>query len=85
MVVGFVGKAGSGKSTAAERFERFGAEIISLDKLGHDALEEEKKQMVDSFGKSILTCDKVQRRSSKTANSCKNWMKYFTRLLDERH
>ncbi|MDD5681737.1 MAG: dephospho-CoA kinase [Mesotoga sp.] len=62
MVVGFVGKAGSGKSTAAERFERFGAEIISLDKLGHDALEEEKKQMVDSFGKSILTCDKVDRK-----------------------
>ncbi|MBN2254024.1 MAG: dephospho-CoA kinase [Kosmotogaceae bacterium] len=62
MVVGFVGKAGSGKSTAAERFEKYGADIISLDELGHDSLDEEKKQIIDSFGKNILTCGKVDRK-----------------------
>ncbi|HDP77851.1 MAG TPA: dephospho-CoA kinase [Mesotoga infera] len=62
MIVGFVGKAGSGKSTAAERLEGFGADIISLDELGHDSLDEKKEQIVDSFGKSILTCGKVDRK-----------------------
>jgi dephospho-CoA kinase len=70
MVVGFVGKAGSGKSTAAERFKRLGAEIISLDELGHDSLDEEKERIIDSFGKIVLTCGKVDRKSSKTVNSC---------------
>jgi dephospho-CoA kinase len=62
MVVGFVGKAGSGKSTAAERFKRLGAEIISLDELGHDSLDEEKERIIDSFGKTVLTCGKVDRK-----------------------
>jgi len=62
MIVGLVGKAGSGKSTAAERLAKSKIKLISLDKLGHDALREERESLVDSFGRGILTCDNVDRK-----------------------
>ncbi|MBN2219496.1 MAG: dephospho-CoA kinase [Kosmotogaceae bacterium] len=62
MVVGFVGKAGSGKSTAAERIAKSEIKLISLDRLGHDSLKEERESLVNSFGRGILTCSNVDRK-----------------------
>jgi dephospho-CoA kinase len=61
-VIGLAGKAGSGKSTIAERLEKLGIERISLDEIGHSSLIEAKQEIVCSFGKRILTCDEVDRK-----------------------
>ncbi|MCX7882892.1 MAG: dephospho-CoA kinase [Brevinematales bacterium] len=54
-VVGLVGKAGSGKSTVAKILsEEYHFEVISLDEMGHKALEASREDLVRHFGKEII-------------------------------
>lgn len=55
LIVGLVGKVGSGKSTvAAIMKEEYGFETIDVDQVGHKALELEKDHLIKTFGSSIL-------------------------------
>lgn len=57
-LVGIVGRVGSGKSTVASILaENYGFIHIDVDKIGHTALEYEKKRLIDAFGPSILSKD----------------------------
>ncbi|MBN2227839.1 MAG: dephospho-CoA kinase [candidate division Zixibacteria bacterium] len=66
MLVGIVGRIGAGKSTAAEIFEKYGAYVISADKIGRDVVEKNPsvlKQLAKTFGTDILTpAGKLRRR-----------------------
>ena len=55
---------GSGKSTIADYLRRKGIKVLDLDKIGHEALEDEavKKKLVDAFGDGILRGDKIDRK-----------------------
>jgi dephospho-CoA kinase len=55
-VIGLTGGIGSGKSTVAQFLAELGAVIIDLDKVGHEALQQEevRGQLVRKFGKDIL-------------------------------
>lgn len=62
-LIGLVGKAGSGKSTIAKILqEKYQFQLISLDEIGHRALEETKEELVKVFGKEIIGPDgNIQR------------------------
>lgn len=63
-LIGLVGKAGSGKSTIAKIFqEKYQFRLISLDKIGHQALEESQKQLIEVFGREIIGPDGEIQRS----------------------
>ncbi|AEH50434.1 dephospho-CoA kinase [Pseudothermotoga thermarum] len=63
-VVGVTGKIGSGKSTVSKFLAKLGATVIDVDKVAHEILETEnvKRQIVEAFGKEILTDGKVNRK-----------------------
>ncbi len=55
LVVGIVGKIGSGKSTVAAILANdFGFELIDVDKYGHQALELKKEDIVHYFSSEVL-------------------------------
>ncbi len=57
-VIGLTGGIGSGKSTAAQFLKSLGAEVVDLDKAGHDLLKRGGgvyQQVLDAFGKDILS------------------------------
>lgn len=59
-VIGLTGGIGSGKSTVAQFLVELGAVVLDVDKLGHEALKpgnEAWEQVVNAFGKDILTTD----------------------------
>lgn len=59
-VIGLTGGIGSGKSTAAHFLAELGAEVIDLDKAGHEALKKGGlvyNQAVKEFGEGILDYD----------------------------
>lgn len=56
-IIGLTGGIGSGKSTAALFLTDLGAEVIDLDKVGHDVLERRNKayqRLLEEFGEGIL-------------------------------
>ncbi len=58
MLIGLVGQIGSGKSEVAAIFRKFGAHIISADKIGKDVVEKNPvvlKRLIKTFGPEILT------------------------------
>jgi len=57
-VIGLTGSICSGKSTIAKFLAQMGAAVIDADEIGHEAYEphcETWQQVVDGFGKQILT------------------------------
>jgi dephospho-CoA kinase len=59
-VIGLTGGIASGKSTVAGFLKELGAVIIDADKVGHEAFEpntQSWREVVDAFGKDILTPD----------------------------
>jgi len=57
-VIGIMGGIGSGKSTAAAEFAKFGCKVIDADKIAHKLIEQKniKKKIVDLFGRDVLNC-----------------------------
>jgi dephospho-CoA kinase len=56
-IVGLTGGIGSGKSTAAGFLKELGAEVIDLDKAGHEALKKDGgayEKVVEEFGVGVL-------------------------------
>ena len=65
-VVGLTGSICSGKSTIARFLAGIGASVIDADEIGHEAYRphsETWQQVVDAFGRGILTADgQIDRR-----------------------
>ena len=61
-VLGVAGKAGSGKSTIASALEKSGAIRVSLDEIGHQALDSMKEEIRREFGEFVMTGDSVDRK-----------------------
>ncbi|WP_448521668.1 dephospho-CoA kinase [Pseudothermotoga sp.] len=64
MVVGLTGKMGCGKSTVAEILKELGAQVIDVDKIGHEVLKEEtvKDQLKQLFGPEIFCQGEIDRK-----------------------
>lgn len=64
MVIGVAGKYCAGKNTLIKPLEDMGYYHIDVDKLGHTALENRKKELTETFGNSIIRKDgTVDRRA----------------------
>lgn len=65
MIIGLTGGMGSGKSTVAQMFQELGAEVLDVDKIGHQVILPHTpawKKIVTFFGKDILQEDlKIDR------------------------
>lgn len=55
MIVGLTGKYCSGKSVIAFELEKLGFYHVDVDKLGHFALEEKKKEIEKTFGSVVIS------------------------------
>lgn len=66
MYIGICGKQGSGKSTLAKKLlEELNNYIyVDIDKIGHQVneLDEVKQELITTFGKDILTDNKINRK-----------------------
>jgi dephospho-CoA kinase len=65
IVVGLTGGVATGKSTVAKIFKRCGAVVIDADELARDVVKPGKpawRQIVRTFGRSVLTPDRTINR-----------------------
>jgi len=64
LIAGLTGGTGSGKSTAARRFEAHGIAIVDADRAGHALIEpggRAEATVANAFGPSVLTCGIIDR------------------------
>lgn len=61
MIIGIVGEAGAGKTTATEFFQSMGAYVISVDKIVRHiySLKETKIELINEYGNHFLNSDKT--------------------------
>lgn len=65
VVIGVTGGIGTGKSTVARMFQRFGAVVVDADQLAHQVMEPKRlawRQIVKTFGEAILNDDHTVNR-----------------------
>ncbi len=63
-IIGLTGGTGSGKSTAARRFEEHGIAVVDADRIGHELLAPGGagvQPVLDAFGDGILTSGIIDR------------------------
>jgi len=67
MNLGITGVFGSGKTTVAKLFTKHGYKHINADQIGHKLLNKKpiKDKIIKTFGKSILTKNKIDRKKLK--------------------
>ncbi len=67
MILGITGVFGSGKTTVARMFARYGYRHINTDLVGHRLLDggPVKKKIIKEFGTSIIRKGKIDRRKLK--------------------
>jgi dephospho-CoA kinase len=62
-ILGLTGFYCSGKSTVEKYLkEKYGFFIIDVDKLGHEALEEKKDEVIKDFGREIINGELIDRK-----------------------
>ena len=62
MIVGITGNYCSGKDSASRFFSQHGFTVIDVDKVGYEALEAKREEIVRTFGEDIVTGDRVDRK-----------------------
>ena len=62
MIIGLTGLYCAGKNHIALLLEKRGIPVLDLDKLGHEAINLEKEQLIQCFGKEILGEDGLPDR-----------------------
>jgi dephospho-CoA kinase len=60
--IAITGNAGSGKSTVASFFKKWGAEVIDADEVAHRVLSYKKREIVEAFGEDILKNGEIDRK-----------------------
>ncbi len=63
-IIGLTGGTGSGKSTAAKRFEERGLPVIDADRIGHELIAPggaAESAVVEAFGEAVLTSGIIDR------------------------
>jgi dephospho-CoA kinase len=61
MIIGITGNFCAGKNSASFLFSEHGFRLIDVDRIGYDALEQEKEAIVVSFGNKVISEGKVDR------------------------
>jgi dephospho-CoA kinase len=62
MIIGLTGTYCAGKNFVARLLEERGLPVLDVDKLGHQALETEKKAVLERFGEAVLNPDGTVNR-----------------------
>lgn len=65
VIAGLTGGTGSGKSTAARRFESHGIAVVDADRIGHELIApggEAVDAVLEYFGPGVLTCGTIDRK-----------------------
>ncbi len=66
LIIGITGGVGTGKSTIAAMFGKFGALVIDADKITHDKMKKNKdmcRKIINEFGRNILAdSGQIERR-----------------------
>ena len=62
MIVGITGCYCSGKNTVCDFFAKQGYSIIDVDRIGYNALEAKREEIVYIFGKKILLDKRIDRK-----------------------
>ncbi len=62
MVIGVVGKSCAGKDAVVSFLEEKGIVSVNVDKLGHEALHENKSLIEESFGADVIKNGEVDRK-----------------------
>ncbi|MCV6608926.1 MAG: dephospho-CoA kinase [Campylobacterales bacterium] len=60
--IALTGSIGTGKSTVCSLLKLHGYTIIDLDKISHQVIETVHKELIDLFGDSIISDNKVDRK-----------------------
>jgi len=83
--VGLTGNIGTGKSTVAKLFQKYGAHVLDADKVVHNLLEREdiKKKLTEKLGSDILTPEgKIDRKKvAKKVFNDKKLLRWLENLL----
>jgi dephospho-CoA kinase len=66
-VIGLAGNIGSGKSTAADYFKRFGSRRIEADRIGRRILQQCRVRLRKRFGAEILKGGRIDRKKLRAA------------------
>ena len=69
LVIGIIGPPGSGKSAVSRAFQECGAEVLSLDAIGHELLADDgvKRRIRDAFGGGVFAPDGAVSRKDLAA------------------
>ncbi|MFV0480396.1 MAG: dephospho-CoA kinase [Campylobacteraceae bacterium] len=80
------GSIATGKSSVCKLLKEFGYEIIDADKISHELLHVNKREIVEAFGKEILDSkDEIDRKKlGKIVFTCKDERKKLENILHPR-
>ena len=83
--VGLTGNIGTGKSTVAKLFKKYGANVLDADKVVHRLLERKdiKEKLIQKLGKDILKPDGIidRRKIAEKVFKDKKLLKWLENLL----
>ena len=86
VILGVTGTFGSGKSTVANMFKSFGAELIDADKIAHRVIRpgsEIYKKIINAFSRSILKKNKTidRKKIAKVVFKDKKLLQKLNRII----
>ena len=86
VILGVTGTFGSGKSTVANMFKSFGAELIDADKIAHRVIRpgsEIYKKIINAFSRSILKKNKTidRKKIAKAVFKDKKLLQKLNRII----
>ncbi|MCM8795146.1 MAG: dephospho-CoA kinase [Candidatus Omnitrophica bacterium] len=86
IIIGITGSFGSGKTTVARIFSRYGAKVIDADKIAHRLIQQDQrvyKRIVHTFGEGILKKDKSidRKKLARLVFTKKNFLEKLNQIM----